>query len=103
MKLVDDGVKCFPLYLISNMCVQKALLIFTCDHFLSFSFPPPIYFCNLCVLATPRRASAFDFSLKNYVVNFLSHSSEMEKFKNYHNLKECFYTVSSYCLLLITA
>lgn len=34
----------FPLYLINNICVQKASFIFICDHFLSFSFPPPIYF-----------------------------------------------------------
>lgn len=44
----------------------------------------------------PGDPSAFDFSLKSYMVNFLSHSSEMEKFLNYTKFKKkiiIFYTV----------
>lgn len=57
-------------------------------------------FLNFCVLAIPRRTSAFDFSLKSYMVNFLSHFSEMEKLKDYTDFR-IFFQCSSYCLLFI--
>lgn len=62
-----------------------------------FSF---IYFLISVFWPYPGEPSAFDFSLKSYMVNFLSHSSEMEKLKDYTNLK-IFLQCSSYCLLFI--
>lgn len=48
----------------------------------------------------PGEPSAFDFSLKSYMVNFLSHSSEMEKFKDYTNKKYFYNAHPIACYLL---
>lgn len=64
-----------------------------------FSF---IYFLISVFWPYPGDSSAFDFSLKSYMVNFLSHFSEMEKFKDNTHWKICLW-YSPYCLLFIAA
>lgn len=60
----------------------------------SFSF---IYFLISVFWPYPGDSSAFDFSLKSYMVNFLSHSSEMEKLKGYTDVN----TFTMLILLLV--
>lgn len=83
---------------------QGALFSFLCFYFfilLYFIFV--VVFCLISVFwPHPGEPSGFDFSLYGYMVNFLSHSSEMETFKYYiytHLL--FFFHCSSCCLLFI--
>lgn len=78
---------------------QGALFSFLCFYFLFFLFCFILYFCCFfCLISVfwphPGEPSAFDFSLYGYMVNFLSHSSEMETFKYslYIHLFIFFYT-----------
>lgn len=61
-----------------------------------------VVFCLISVFwPHPGEPSAFDFSLYGYMVNFLSHSSEMETFKYYIYTFIIFFHCSSCCLLFI--
>lgn len=52
--------------------------------FILFYFIFVVVFCLISVFwPHPGEPSAFDFSLYGYMVNFLSHSSEMETFEYY--------------------
>lgn len=81
--------------------IPKVLVYFLLLPFYGFQFYFSfIYFLISVFWPYPGEPSAFDFSLKSYMVNFLSHSSEMEKFEDYTNFK-IFLQCSSYCLLFI--
>jgi len=61
-----------------------------------------LFFCLISVFwPHPGEPSAFDFSLYGYMVNFLSHSSEMETFNYYIYTFITFFHCSSCCLLFI--
>lgn len=64
-----------------------------------------VVFCLISVFwPHPGEPSGFDFSLYGYMVNFLSHSSEMETFKYYIYIYiyiYYFFHCSSCCLLFI--
>lgn len=65
---------------------QGALFSFLWFYFLFFIILLffVVVFCLISVFwPHPGEPSAFDFSLYGYMVNFLSHSSEMETFKYY--------------------
>lgn len=66
---------------------QGALFSFLWFYFIFFYFTLFYFCCFFCLISVfwphPGEPSGFDFSLYGYMVNFLSHSSEMETFKYY--------------------
>lgn len=83
---------------------QGALFSFLWFYFLFFIILLffVVVFCLISVFwPHPGEPSAFDFSLYGYMVNFLSHSSEMETFKYY--IYTFFFSHCSSCCLLFIA